>query len=137
MNIFGIAVNGVPFDPGTAETWNRDFAWRYEALVGYVFTNRGGLGVDQNLAHVQPNGAYHYHGLPFGLLQKLDYKNKSALVGYAADGFPIYANYGYANPNDAKSEIKQLKSSYRLREGNRTGDPVALTTVPLHRTSNM
>ena len=118
--LFGVAVNGVPFDPGTAEMWNGNFQWRYEALTGFLST-RGGLGVDDNLAHVQPNGAYHYHGLPFGLLKRLDYKSHPALIGYAADGFPIYGNYGYSNPNDASSPVKLLKSSFHLREGNRPG----------------
>jgi hypothetical protein len=118
--LFGVAINGVPFDPGTAELWNNDIRWHYEALTGFLGT-RGGLGVDENLAHVQPNGAYHYHGLPMGLLKKLDYTHKPALVGYAADGFPIYGNYGYANPSDAASPIKMLKSSFRIRDGNRVG----------------
>jgi hypothetical protein len=120
-SVFGVAINGVPFDPGTAELWNRDMRWHYEALSGYIPANRGGLGVDQNLAHVQPNGAYHYHGLPYVLLEKLDYKKKMALVGYAADGFPIYGPYAYSDPNDAKSPLKELKSSYVLKKGQRPG----------------
>jgi len=119
-NLFGVAINGVPFDPGTAELWNNDFRWHYEALTGFLGA-RGGLGVDENFAHVQPNGAYHYHGLPIGLLKRLDYTNKPALVGYAADGFPIYGNYGYTNPADSRSPLKMLKSSYRIRIGNRPG----------------
>ena len=53
---FGVALNGVPFDPGTAEYWqnDRNSGWRYEALSGKI-----NLGLDQNNAHVQPNGAYH------------------------------------------------------------------------------
>ena len=121
--LFGVAINGVPFDPGTAELWNNNFQWHYEALAGYIVSNRRGLGVDQNLAHVQPNGAYHYHGLPYGLLNKLDYKHKMALVGYAVDGFPIYGNYAYADPKSPSSGMKKLKSSYRVKEGNRTDGP--------------
>ena len=62
MYPFGVAVNGIPFDPGAAEWWNnnRNSGWQYEALGGSV-----DLGVDQNNAHVQPTGAYHYHGRPF------------------------------------------------------------------------
>lgn len=117
--IFGVAVNGVPFDPGTAELWNNNFEWHYEALAGYIPTNRNGLGVDSSLAHVQPNGAYHYHGLPYLLLQKLDYQKKMAVVGYAADGYPIYGNYGYSNAQDMSSGMKKLVSSYRIRKGSR------------------
>jgi len=120
---FGVAINGVPFDPGTAELWNNDPQWHYEALVGFIVSNRRGLGVDESLAHVQPNGAYHYHGLPFGLLNQLDYKKKMALVGYAADGFPMYGPYGYTKTDDAKSAIKLLKSSYRVKDGARASGP--------------
>lgn len=65
---FGVALNGVPFDPGTAEYWNNDrrAGWRYEALSGKI-----DLGLDAIYAHVQPTGAYHYHGLPKCLLTNL------------------------------------------------------------------
>ena len=65
---FGIALNGVLIDPGTAEFWSadREADWNYEALGGAV-----GLGLDENHAHVQPSGAYHYHGLPMPYLKKL------------------------------------------------------------------
>ena len=116
--LFGVAINGIPFDPGTAELWHNNRQWSYEALSGMLFS-QGGLGVDSNLAHVQPNGAYHYHGLPMGLLKRLDYTHRMALIGYAVDGFPIYGNYAYANADDAHSPLKQLKSSYRLKEGMR------------------
>ena len=115
---FGVAINGVVFDPGTAELWNGDMRWHYEALTG-IMASRGSLGVDANFAHVQPNGAYHYHGLPTGLLERLNYRSRMALVGYAADGYPIYGPYGYANANDPTSGLKKLKSSYRLKSGMR------------------
>jgi hypothetical protein len=115
---FGIAVNGVLFDPGTAEFFNGDRSsdWNYEALSGAV-----PLGVDFNNAHVQPNGAYHYHGLPTGLLDKLKVNEKehSPLIGYGMDGYPIYALYGYKDPKNSKSSIKNLKSSYKLKKGMR------------------
>lgn len=117
---FGVAVNGVPFDPGTAELWNGDMRWHYEALSG-MMVSRGSLGVDANLAHVQPNGAYHYHGLPMGLLEKLNYRSKMVLAGYAADGYPIYGPYCYSTANDSRSALKKMKSSYRLKSGTRIG----------------
>ena len=101
----GVALNGVPFDPGTAEYWqnDRNSGWHIEAIGGGK-----SLGLDQNQAHVQPSGAYHYHGVPTGLLAKLGEKDP-ALIGYAADGFPIYA------------ESSGNRSSYRLKSGNRPG----------------
>ena len=112
--LFGVALNGVPFDPGTAEFWNNDRRWNYEALSGKI-----NLGVDANLAHVQPTGAYHYHGLPTGLIAKLQKKGAMTMLGYAADGFPIYSNWGYSDANDLKSPLRKLRSSYRLKEGQR------------------
>jgi hypothetical protein len=114
---FGIALNGVVFDPGTAEFFQRDRSskWNYEALSGAVK-----LGLDQNHAHVQPNGAYHYHGLPSKLFETLsDGEQDMTLVGWAADGFPIYGLYGTKDPLDADSEIVELKSSYQIKAGSR------------------
>ena len=119
---FGIAVNGVLFDPGTAEFFMGDrwADWNYEALGGSVL-----LGLDANHGHVQPNGSYHYHGLPTGLLKKLgvNAKEHSPLVGYAMDGYPVYALYGYKNPKDPKSGIKKMSSSFRLKKGERPNPP--------------
>ena len=119
---FGIAVNGVLFDPGTAEFYmgDRGADWNYEALGGSVL-----LGLDANHGHVQPNGSYHYHGLPTGLLKKLGVnpKEHSPLVGYAMDGYPVYALYGYKNPKDPKSGIKKMSSSFRLKKGERPNPP--------------
>ncbi len=119
MNPFGVAINGVPFDPGAAEWWNNDpsSGWQYEALSGKI-----NLGMDQNHAHVQPNGAYHYHGLPTGLINQLGEGKRMILIGYAADGFPIYEQYGYTQA-DIRSDIKKLGSSYRLKEGKRPDGP--------------
>ncbi len=118
---FGIAVNGIIFDPGTAEFWNGDrkLGWNYEALGGAV-----PLGVDENYAHVQPTGAYHYHGLPKLLMKSTGMKSSkhSPLIGWAADGFPIYALYAYKDPKKQSSIIK-VKSSYRLKKGKRPSSP--------------
>ena len=113
---FGVALNGVPFDPGTAEYWENDRSsgWRYEALSGKI-----NLGLDQNNAHVQPNGAYHYHGLPKGMLASLSPDAHSPLIGYAAAGFPISALYGYSDPKEPTKGIKQIRSSWRLKTGTR------------------
>lgn len=119
---FGVVLNGIPFDPGTAEWWNDDpnSGWRLAARAG---TND--LGLDASNAHVQPNGTYHYHGLPFGWLKRQpgEGKNKVTLTGWAADGFPIYSLYGYTNANDAASKIIPLHSSYRLKQGTRPNGP--------------
>jgi len=113
--LFGVAVNGVPFDPGAAEFWqgNPRSGWQYEALGGAV-----PLGLDANYAHVQPSGAYHYHGIPVGLLAELGWlgAKPSPLVGYAADGYPIYALTAEVN-----GTVIQMTSSYQLKSGSRPG----------------
>lgn len=115
---FGVALNGVPFDPGTAEYWNGDPNWHFEALSGRI-----NLGVDFSNAHVQPNGAYHYHGEPKGLMAALGKATDMQLLGYAADGFPIYSNLGYRNPADPSSGLTTLHSSWRVKTGERNGGP--------------
>lgn len=116
---FGVALNGVPFEPGTAETWNGNPAWRYEAHTGFM-----NLGLDEHNAHVQPTGAYHYHAMPIGLVDRLGGDtNRMRLVGWAADGFPIYTARGHADPKDASSPLKKMRPGFRLKQGERPGAP--------------
>jgi hypothetical protein len=117
--VFGIALNGVPFDPGTAEFWKGDPNWTYEAKSGFI-----DLGLDENNAHVQPNGAYHYHGSPKGLIAKLlGEGTRMVLIGYAADGFPIYNGLGHTDPMDIRTPLKKVRPSYQLKPGLRQGGP--------------
>ena len=120
---FGVALNGVPFDPGAAEFWQRDrrSGWQYEALSGAI-----DLGLDESNAHVQPTGAYHYHGIPVGLIEHLgdgETLTEMMLIGYAADGFPIYAPYAYAEPDDPESDLQPMHASYRVKRGVRRARP--------------
>lgn len=124
---FGVALNGVVFDPGTAEFWNRDRAagWRYEAIG----QGSPDLGLDAHHAHVQPNGAYHYHASPTGLTQRLAESAKvevgaaMILVGWAADGYPIYDRFAYEKADDGKSAVKAMRSGYRLKTEDRPRSP--------------
>lgn len=116
---FGVALNGVPFEPGTGEFWNGQREWNFEAKSGFI-----NLGLDQNNAHVQPTGAYHYHGLPTGLMAKLGGDGKKMLlVGSAADGFPIYTSFGHSIATNATSPLKKMRSSWQLKKGDRSGGP--------------
>ena len=117
--LVGVALNGVVFDPGTAEFWNddRSSGWNYEALSGKI-----NLGLDSSNAHVQPNGAYHYHGLPGALIDKLAGASKGTKmvqVGWAADGYPIYASWGPDKAADGAGAVRELKASYRIKAGDR------------------
>ena len=119
--IVGYVMNGVKLDPNTGGTCDNagtscslvggSGAWRMEALGQTSFK----FGTDSNNAHVQPGGAYHYHGMPEGYIAKLNKGQAMTLVGWASDGFPIYARYGYTTANDAGSAIKVMKGSYRTK----------------------
>lgn len=117
--LFGVARNGIPFDPGTAEFYQNEPAsgWNYEALSGRI-----DLGLDVQNAHVQPDGSYHYHGLPAALLT-FAADGHSHLVGYAADGFPIFALRGYRDAADPAAGVIELRSGYRLKQGDRPSGP--------------
>ncbi len=118
----GVLVNGVLIESGTGEFWypkEGDASWNYNALGGAI-----DLGVDQNHAHVQPSGKYHYHGVPTGLMQDFSSTEHSPIIGWAFDGFPIYGLYGYADGEDASSKIIENTSSYRLKKGTRPSAPL-------------
>jgi len=127
--VFGITLSGVVLDPGTAEVWNDSTSWRYEALryataPGY-FSGAGAtdttrhptaLGLDCNFAHVQPTGAYHYHGVPTGLMPSAP---ALTFVGWAGDGYPIFGRWDRSTASDPSSPLAEMRSSYRLRTGTR------------------
>jgi len=114
LGVFGIGINGVVLDPQAAEWYagKHGSAWQYDPLGAAV-----PLGLDANSAHVQPNGTYHYHGQPDGLLAQLSFSKSthSPLVGWALDGFPIYALIG----RKTNGELSEMRSSWRLKSGNR------------------
>ena len=103
----GVALNGVTFEPGTAETATCDSGenYRIEALQ-----DLWDLGLDFNNAHVQPGGQYHYHGVSELLVDAFDSDEDLALVGFAADGFlMVYSKSG------------AYESSYVLSTAERSG----------------
>jgi hypothetical protein len=51
------------------------------------------------------------------------------LIGWASDGFPVYARYGYANPEDSQSQLKALTTSYRLKSQADENRPNTLTAI--------
>lgn len=116
----GVLFSGVSIDPFTAEYFrtstggfNRD--WNITTLTSTV-----DLGLDCNNAHVQPTGKYHYHGTPSAYTEDLDSDGtKMVKIGYAADGFPIYHKYGYA---DDGTTIVEFQSGYQLKVGSRPGN---------------
>ena len=132
--VIAYALNSVKFDPATAGRCNDagecslaqgQGNWNIEALGHNTFN----FGDDMNHAHVQPNGAYHYHGIPELLIEFLGDNEGMTLVGWAADGFPVYARYGFSDANDSASQVIALQSSYRLKSQPDTNRPMVLTSL--------
>lgn len=127
--VMGYVLNGVKVDPATAGTCDNTGtscdlargtgAWNIEALGQSTFK----FGADSSNAHVQPGGAYHYHGVPEGFVAKLNRGQAMTLIGWATDGFPIYARYGYTVATDVSSAIKVVKGSYQLKNTPDTNRP--------------
>ncbi|EDM42879.1 hypothetical protein SCB49_11302 [unidentified eubacterium SCB49] len=104
----GVALNGIKFEPGTAEVVMCETGenFRVEALQNVI-----NLGLDFNHAHVQPTGAYHYHGTPTSLINEQDTDEDLMHIGFAHDGFPMYY-----------SKSGKYKPSYTLISGDREGE---------------
>lgn len=76
----GIALNGVKFDPPAPTE---------AILAAYTIAP-----LDDHGGHVNPHGGYHYHSVR-GSTKEIDQAdNHSPIIGYAIDGFGIYALAG-------------------------------------------
>ncbi len=110
----GIALNGIKFEPGTAEVVECESGenYRVEAIQNVI-----DLGLDFNHAHVQPTGAYHYHGSPTSIIKTFDTGEDLVHIGFAHDGFPMYY-----------SKSGKYKPSFTLLDGTREGEDCTYTT---------
>ncbi len=82
--------------------------WRFDPMHP-----ANGFRVDSHNAHAQPDGTYHYHGSPFALFAD-DSSQASPVIGFAADGYPIFGSYFESN-----GMVRKAASSYRLKAGSR------------------
>jgi len=123
--IFGVSSEGVNYSPYARLFWvnpqtqeeNEDF----EVEADFA------LNMDLNGAHINSAQRYHYHNIPeehFSNNLNINEYNHSPIVGYAADGFPIYYKYLYSTPLDNTSAIVEYSSSYNLKAGERSGDGI-------------
>ncbi len=85
--------------------------WRKDPMY-----KNGEFQTDTHNAHAQENGTYHYHGPP-NALYELSGNSTSAVIGFAADGFPIYGPYVNIN-----GTVREVRSSYQLKQGARPDD---------------
>lgn len=87
--------------------------WRFDPM-----SPMNNFGTDIHNAHTQPSGAYHYHGNPEALFD-FDTAVESPVVGFAADGFPIFGSYF-----DDNGIVRKAESSYQLKAGARPDSDV-------------
>lgn len=74
-----------------------------------------GFGADMHHAHTQPNGQYHYHGNPMAMFDDTPGADGSPVIGFAADGFPVYGSYF----KDKTGAVRKARSGYSLKPGTR------------------
>jgi hypothetical protein len=113
-----ILLNGVKIDILPAACYNvgdekigcNDIStpWRFDPMSPLA-----DFGTDSHNAHTQPDGSYHYHGSPKALFDTAG-QAVSPVIGFAADGFPIYGTYIEEN-----GQIRAVKPSYKLKDGSR------------------
>jgi len=87
--------------------------WRYDPMHPAA-----GFNVDSHNAHAQPTGAYHYHGNPNAMFDNSDSGAVSPVIGFAADGFPIYGPF-----YDDNGTVKRAAPSYKIKDGTRPSGP--------------
>ena len=117
---------GMPPGPGGGSSgdgvWNRD-----------AYVNEG-MTFDPAFAH-QAGSNYHYHAntpaLRYQLGDHVDYNANSKtysestttatahspILGWMADGYPVYGPYGYASPMNASSGVRRMIPGYVKRDG--------------------
>lgn len=116
-----VMLNGVPLDILSAGCYkdgeNIDFGCTVDDdWLSDPLGTEGAFGADSHNAHTQPTGVYHYHGTPNAMFDETDDSAASPVIGFAADGFPIYGTY-FVDP--ASGEVTKATSSYVLKEGSR------------------
>lgn len=125
---FGVAINGVRYDPSSAVTFvksdgSNNIDWHVEATSteNTIGQNMGTL----NGGHRNSKGEYHYHAVPYDYFVNdlgIDGSEHSPIIGYAADGFPVYYKYVYTDAEDDLSAITAASSGYTMKNGSRGGD---------------
>jgi hypothetical protein len=100
VTFFAYMNNSVKVEVTTAETYTSS-GTIYKVAAKNIYQD---VGLDPSNAHNQPTmsagstlkyGYYHLHGMPEGHIARLGKGNSTmTLIGFAVDGFPIYARYG-------------------------------------------
>ena len=111
LDLLAAACYGVGNEPLGQEKigcFQTNIPWRYDPMFSL-----NQFGTDSHNAHTQPDGAYHYHGDPLAMYDTSG-RTASGVIGFAADGFPIYGPF-----IDENGSIRRVTSSYVLKSGAR------------------
>lgn len=120
LGYIGIAVDGVLFkSPNSGK----------EASIGGVgYTENAVIFPVQNFftdgsGIIGQDRIFYYHSDPKLLYNKTPGVH-SPILGYAFDGNPIYGPYGYEIPTDPNSDVRIIRSSYRIRDEQRVNETI-------------
>ena len=80
------------------------------------------------------SGRYHYHGNPNALFESTCGASPSGVIGFAADGYPIYGSC-IADPDTG--DIRKATSSYALKNNGGTRQAVTGYTTPVGGTGTV
>ena len=116
----GVVINGV--SNGWYVTGDSGSTWHYDS--NQVLIN----GRDNYGGYPTEDGKYSYRDSTFITANAwgnvtgfttgyLNTDGHSKLIGFAADGYPIYGPYGYLNPLDATTSAVRMTSSYSASTG--------------------
>lgn len=103
--------NAVGSDGNAQIGCNTNDPWLLDPL-----SSDSSFGADTHNAHTQPDGLYHYHGNPHAMFDENPGAEGSPVIGFAADGFPIYGSY-FLDSNTGS--VRKALSGFTLRGGNR------------------
>jgi hypothetical protein len=129
----GVTVVGIPIkSPTIGETvaGPNDTTWTINSVFTGVYGNDAFGGVTGPNGYYYTDNRFVYNGgwnnTPewYGFMSHPD--GHSKLLGYSADGYPIYGPYGYSKPLTSYSTVTEMISAYSIRIGaNRpVGKPV-------------
>ena len=119
-------INGSASDASPQGGGRGDGVWNRDAYVNE------GVTFDSANAH-QAGNLHHYHAnapaIRYLLNDSVDYNSEtnrytenfngghSPILGWVADGHPIYGPYGFSDPEDLDSPVRLLRSGYQKRDG--------------------
>lgn len=127
---FGVAVDGVPFkSPNLGEVANIGGRNYTENTALYPIQSYQDDSSDPWGPFADGSGIigsdrkFYYQTDPRFLYEK-DPTKHSPIIGYAFDGNPIYGPYGYSNGDDPTSDVRIMRTSYRVSEVQRANGTI-------------